>query len=301
MPPASEAVLSEMMSTREVAEYLCIKERKVYDLVKRRRIPCSRVAGKWLFPRHLVEAWVLAGVELKHPALPSGPPPAVIAGSHDPLLEWALAASGCGLAMLPGGSLDGIERLAAGQASAALVHLIEAGSGGYDLTAVRQRLGGFDIVALTWARRRQGLVLAPGNPLGIKGLTDLPGRRTALRQRQAGSHVLLEYLLGREDLALADLNIAADPCRSELDLALAVRQGSADAGLAIEAVARQTGLDFIALHEERCDLVLRRRAYFEPPLAALIAFMKVPEFAERAAALGGYDVSNSAEVVYNSL
>ncbi len=292
--------MSEMMSTGEVAEYLRIKQRKVYDLVHRRRIPCSRVAGKWLFPRHLVEAWVLAGVELKHPALPTAPPPTVVAGSHDPLLEWALAASGCGLAMLPGGSLDGIERLAAGEASAALVHLIEADTGSYDIAPVRQRLGGYDIVAITWARRRQGLVLASGNPLGIKGLADLPGRRMALRQRQAGSYVLLEYLLGRVGLTLADLDIAADPCRSELDLALAVRDGSADTGLAIESVARQTGLDFIPLHEERCDLVMRRRAYFEPPLAALAAFMSDPAFVERAAALGGYDISNSGEVVYNS-
>ncbi len=299
MPPTSPSV-PEMMSTGEVAEYLRIKQRKVYDLVQRRRIPCSRVAGKWLFPRHLVEAWVLAGVELSHPALPTAPPPAVIAGSHDPLLEWSLAASGCGLAMLPGGSLDGIERLAAGEAAAALVHLVEADTGSYELSAVRQRLGGYDIVALTWARRRQGLVLAPGNPLAIEGLADLPGRRLALRQRQAGSHGLLEYLLGRKGLALADLSIAADPCRSELDLALAVREGNADAGLAIEAVARQLGLDFVALHTERCDLVLRRRAYFEAPLGALVTFMKGPAFAQRAAALGGYDVSNSAQVVYNS-
>ena len=53
----------ELMTTREVAEYLRIKERKVYDLVRQRRIPCSRVTGKWLFPKPLVDLWVTEGVE----------------------------------------------------------------------------------------------------------------------------------------------------------------------------------------------------------------------------------------------
>ncbi len=104
--------MGDMMTTREVAEYLRIKERKVYDLVKARRIPCTRVTGKWLFPRPLIDAWVSRSAAA---VTPPAPPP-VIAGSHDPLLEWCLNQAGAGLAMLPGGSLHGIERLAAGDA-----------------------------------------------------------------------------------------------------------------------------------------------------------------------------------------
>ncbi len=51
-----------MMTTREVAAYLRIKERKVYDLVRARRIPCSRVTGTWLCPRQLLALWVAEGV-----------------------------------------------------------------------------------------------------------------------------------------------------------------------------------------------------------------------------------------------
>ena len=51
--------MAKLMTVREVAAYLNMKERKVYDLVHQGRIPCSRVAGKWLFPRHLVDQWML--------------------------------------------------------------------------------------------------------------------------------------------------------------------------------------------------------------------------------------------------
>ena len=77
--------MRDMMTTREVAEYLRIKQRKVYDLVKARRIPCTRVTGKWLFPRALIDAWVSHGAAALGPA--AAAPPPVVAGSHDPLLE----------------------------------------------------------------------------------------------------------------------------------------------------------------------------------------------------------------------
>ena len=81
------------MTTREVAGYLRIKERKVYDLLRDKRIPSTRVTGKWLFPKHLIDQWVADGTEFPDRAMP----PPVLAGSHDPLLEWSLNESGCGL------------------------------------------------------------------------------------------------------------------------------------------------------------------------------------------------------------
>ena len=83
--------MSELMTTREVADYLRIKERKVYDLVRQGNIPCSRRAGKWLFPKALIDRWVLQGVRSTDIAL--APAPAIIAGSHDPLLDWAVRES----------------------------------------------------------------------------------------------------------------------------------------------------------------------------------------------------------------
>ncbi|MEX0758629.1 MAG: helix-turn-helix domain-containing protein, partial [Tistlia sp.] len=107
---------SELMTTREVADYLRLKERRIYELVRQRAIPCTRVTGKWLFPKPLIDLWLSRHLEGSPPA--SAPPP-VVAGSQDPLLDWAVRESGCGLALLPGGSLDGLARLARGEALAA--------------------------------------------------------------------------------------------------------------------------------------------------------------------------------------
>ena len=60
--------MAEMMTTREVADYLRIKERKVYELVSARAIPCTRVTGKWLFPKHLIDGWLLEGTVGPAPA-----------------------------------------------------------------------------------------------------------------------------------------------------------------------------------------------------------------------------------------
>lgn len=113
--------MSELMTTHEVADYLRIKERKVYDLVRQGEIPCSRRSGKWLFPKALIDRWVLQGVRSTELAL--GPAPAIIAGSHDPLLDWAVRESNCGLAILAGGSLDGLSRVADGEAEIGRAHV----------------------------------------------------------------------------------------------------------------------------------------------------------------------------------
>ena len=291
------------MTTREVAHYLRIKERKVYDLVQAGDIPCTRVTGKWLFPRHLVDLWIARGTRFPEMAAElARPSPAIVVGSHDPLLEWALRESGAGLALLPGGSLDGLERFARAEAMLCGLHVMDAESGDYNVHAVAQATAGLDAVMIAWAVREQGLVLAPGNPLGLAAMADLaaPGVRVALRQPEAGSRILFNHLLAEAGLGPVDLETVAEPFKSEADLALAVLEGKADAGLAVHAAAAQYRLDFVALQSERYDLLLRRRDYFEPPVQALLRFTRSDAFRERAREMAGYDVSGLGTVTYNA-
>jgi len=110
----------------------------------------------------------------------------------------------------------------------------------------------------------------------------------------------LLLLLEQAGIAPGDLAWLARPARAETELAAAIHDGRADAGVAIEAAARAHGLDFIPLTDERLDLVVRRRDYFEPPMQALLAFARAPEFAAQAAAMGGYDVRATGRVVFNA-
>ena len=287
----------ELLTTKEVADYLRIKERRVYELVRQGAIPCTRVTGKWLFPRVQIDLWLAENAAGEQAVSP----PPVIAGSHDPLLDWAVKESGCGLALLPGGSLDGIHRFAQGEAMLAGLHLFDAQSGEFNVPTIRDKLSGQGIVLLEWAVRRQGLVLTPGNPRGIRGLRDLARAdvRVMRRQREAGSHVLLAHLLEREGLTLEDLRFADDTARGETDLGFAILEGGADAGLAVEAVARSLKLDFVPLLRERYDVLVRRRDYFSTPVQRLFAFARSEAFAARAAQMGGYDISGLGTVRFN--
>lgn len=291
MPP-------DLMTTAEVADYLRLKERKVYELVGTRRIPFSRVSGKLLFPRRLIDLWVSRHVDFVGGAINS--PPAVAAGSHDPLLEWALKESRCDLAMLFDGSEDGLRRLADGRATLAGLHLVDS-EGGYNVAAVKRFEGLADVVLIGWAWRDQGLVTTRGNPLGLEGIRDLARDdvRVAFRQPGSGSHALLHRLLEREGLGPGDVGEATSPALGETDLATAILDGKADCGLAVRAVARRFGLDFIPLHRERFELAVRRRDYFEPPVQKLLAFARTAAFAEKAETLGGYDITDLGTVVYN--
>jgi len=291
------------MNTREVAEYLRIKDRKVYDLVRQKRIPCTRVTGKWLYPKHLVDLWVAEGADARAAARGLQPaPPSVVVGSHDPLLDWCLRESGCELAMLPGGSLDGLRRLAAGEAVMCGLHILDAADGKYNVSVVGQTCQGLDVVLVEWCWRDQGLVLAPGNPLGIATLQDLVDKRPRVvtRQPEAGSQLLFIHLLAAAGMEPGDINAVEPPARSETDVGLAILEDKADAGLGIAAVARQFRLDFLPLHHERFDLLVRRREYFEPPFQKLLAFARSSAFQLRAEEMAGYDASGLGSVVYNS-
>lgn len=289
----------ELMTTRDVAAYLRIKERKVYDLVASGDIPVSRATGKLLFPRDLIEAWVRRRVDYRGDATPLLPRPTVFAGSHDPLLDWALRESGSEIATFFDGSLDGLRRLAAGRVIGAGVHLFEPEGGDWNLGHVERMLPGQPVVLMEWARRRQGLVVPAGNPLGIAGVGGLAGCRVAARQPGAGSRVLLDHLLAGAGLAPGAVTLLDPPARSESDVALAVGEGRADAGLAIESVARQHRLDFVPVAEERYDLALWRREIFEPPIQRLLALARSGAFAARAGDLGGYDVSGFGTIHRN--
>lgn len=293
--------MQHLMTTREVAEYLRLKQRKIYELVRNGAIPCTRVTGKWLFPRALVDRWLLEHGEGVAARMRVEPAP-VIAGSHDPLLEWAVQASGCGLALLFGGSLDGLSRFARGEALAAGLHVPDPEGGEDNVASVRSAEFGREPVLIEWARRRQGLMLAPGNPLGIARLEDIEhkGARLIDRQPGAGSRLRLDRLLEDAGMSRDRLRVIDEPAVNENDVAREVHAGHADTGLGIEAAAREAGLDFLPLAEERFDLVVGRREYFDSPFQTLLALTRTARFAERADTLGGYDLSGTGGVRYNA-
>lgn len=292
----------ELMTTKEVADYLRLKERKVYDLVRQRRIPCIRVTGKWLFPRALIELWIVQNAEGADQVKSVVERPPVMAGSHDPLLEWSVRESECDLALMFNGSLDGLSRFAQGKARCCGLHVFDPDSGDYNRAAVALTLAGLDVVLIEWAWREQGLIVAAGNPHRIRDLSGIRQARLRLvdRQEGAGSRLLFHHLLNAQGIDADNLHFTMSAARSETEVALAIQDGKADAGFGIATVARQCRLDFVPLQRERYDIAIGRRDYFEPPFQQLLTFARTVPFGEKAAALGGYDVSGLGRVIYNS-
>src|SRR5712692_916586 len=291
--------MPDLLTTDEAARYLRLSERKLYELVANGAVPCTKVTGRWLFPKAALDRWLAAGL-LAPAALAHAPAPPIVGGSHDPLLEWALRESGCELASLPEGSEAGLRRLARGEVTAAAIHLhrLDGDDEGANTEAVAHASGLHDAVLIALARREQGLVVAAGNPLRLADLPSVAARRArlALRPQGAGAQLLLLALIARAGLALDALALVKPACPTGPDVAQAVRSGRADCGIATRAVAQAAGLDFVPLTWERFDLVLRQRSYFLPGPQALFSFVRTAAFRERAAELSGYDVSAAGEV-----
>ncbi len=290
----------EFLTTREVAALLRVRERKVYDMAAAGEIPCRRVTGKLLFPSAEIEAW-LAGGQSAPTARPE-PHRAtanVVAGSHDPLLDWAIRASGSGLATFFDGSLDGLERLGRGEAAAAGLHVYEPDRDDWNIAHVETTLTDGSAALVEWAKRSHGLIVAAGDT-AIAGFSDLAGKRIVRRQPSAGAAILFLHLLARAGLKEADVRFLDDTARTETEAASAVAAGEADAAPGLEAVAHQFGLGFVPLATERFDLAVDRRAWFEPPLQTLMTFAGSDAFAAKARALGGYDISGLGTVRWNA-
>lgn len=286
----------KLLTTSEAAEYLRLGERKLYELVADERIPCSKVSGKWLFPRHELDRWVMSGL-MKPAGMQQQEPPPIVGGSQDDLLEWTLRQSSSGLASLTEGTESGVARLLRGEVAAAAIHFHGADAD-ENIAAVAGMAQLHDVVLVGFARREQGLLLPPGNPKSLNGLTDVlaAGAKMAVRQRGAGADMLLARLLEIDRLLPGDLDRLEPPCLTGPDLAAAIRTGRADCGIATGAAARSAGLDFVPLVWENFDLLMRQRTFFQPSLQALLQLLRQQAFADRAAELTGYDTAPAGQI-----
>lgn len=203
------------------------------------------------------------------------------AGSHDIVVnEMAHAVFGqvipeAVLQLTYSGSLGGLIALAEGKADVAGCHLWDVESDSYNIPFVHRLLPGQDMTVITLAHRRQGLIVAPGNPLKIRELADLvrPGVRFVNRQAGSGTRVWLDAMLAAQGIDPRKINGYSDERLTHSDVARTVAQGSADVGLGLETAGDAFGLDFVFLNRERYDLILRSETASQPTLQNLMGWL----------------------------
>lgn len=289
---------SEFLTTKEVADLLRIKERKLYDLVSAQEIPCVKATGKLLFPKTELMHWIRTG-EIRSVSEVETLRPNVVSGSHDPLLEWAIRESGCGLAVQFDGSLSGLDVFEKGKSLASGLHVLNPATAGWNTHAIQNRFSKSNVILMKWATRQQGLIVAKGNPCEISSVVDLPKLKVATRQAGAGGMILFEHLLVENGLNLNHLNIT-ETCRTENDTIAAVAGGSADAAPGLQALALQFGLGFVPTQQEKFDLLVCRKAWFDVPFQTLIKFTGSTAFKKKALQFEGYDTTALGTVVWNA-
>lgn len=287
------------LDTRELATYLGINEKQVYTLIHDRELPATKVTGKWLFPLHLVNRWLEAhvtSVPTPVPLLDGAKGLLLIAGSDDPLLGHLLSLyrrryPEVIVLRSRAGSSAGLLALRRGLCHIACVHLPHPG-GGYR-TDHLEELFGADAVAVTFANRTQGLLLASGNPYHLSTLQEAvaAGLRWALREPGTGTRARFDRELDRFGIDPSPILRQAVIVDTHLEAGLAVHRGEADIGTGIEAAARSIGLDFMPLYPERFDFVIAKPIFFAAGVQNLMDLLGTSEFADLAARLGGYDIA----------
>lgn len=289
----------QLLTTAEAAAYLRLKERKIYEMVAEGTVPCTKVTGRWLFPKDELDRWLASSVVHPSGGVREEPAP-IVGGSHDPLLEWALRESGSGLATLAVGSEGGFSRFVSGETVAAAMHLhvLEDVGADANIAAVRSCSDLHDAVMIGFCRREQGFLVRPGNPLKLASIDDVVKKRAriAIRQEGAGAQLLLLALLHTAKASLDQLATVSPVCATGPDIAQAIRSGRADTGVATRGVANAAALEFVPIVWESFDLVLRQRDYFLPPMQILLKFLRSDAFAARARELGGYQLDGTGTV-----
>lgn len=225
----------------------------------------------------------------------------VISGSHDPLIDEVTDIMrrefpGSNVASSHVGSMGGIMAIRRGEAHLGGTHLLDEETGTYNIPYIRRFFPEGDVVLVECVGRIQGLMVAPGNPKGIKGFNDLPGLNYVNRQKGSGTRVLCDFLAKQNGM---DTLLVRGYDREEFThtaVAAAIAAGTADAGLGILAAAKIYGLDFIPVAEEEYDLLIAGSAYESEAVKRLIIIIKGKEFARRLNDLGGYILKNPGRV-----
>jgi putative molybdopterin biosynthesis protein len=222
-------------------------------------------------------------------------------GSHDvaiDLLAGALADRGLELVSANVGSIAGLVALRSGSTHVAGTHVLDPASGTYNDVAVRRYIPDTRVALIAFGLREQGLIVARGNPLGLRSLGDVVVRRARYvnRQRDAGTRMLLDALLARDGLAAALVDGYDRLEFTHLAVAALVADGSADCGLGIYAAARALNCDFVPLATEPYELAANAATLDDPRIAALVATMRDPALRTAIEALGGYDATHAGDV-----
>jgi len=228
----------------------------------------------------------------------------VVIGSHDPLLDELadmlhVENPNVFMGSAHVGSMGGIMAIRRGEAHAAGCHLLDTSTGQYNLSFIKKYFPKGGVKLVRCVGRQQGLMVAQGNPLGIREFRDItrPGLRYVNRQKGSGTRILTDYLCSRDGVEPSAVYGYDREELTHTSVAAQIGSGSADAGMGIYSAAKLYDLDFIPICIEEYDLLIPDHAWETPMVRQLIATLKSDAFREKLLAMGGYTVEDPGEII----
>ncbi len=299
----------EMMNTKEVAQYLGIHEKQVYALIKAGRIPCTRITGKWVFPRHIIDEWITEnarGEVLQHTKRDmEGVNAIYAAGSNDPILDIlisSITSDNFYVFSCSTGSTAGLSLLQQGSVDVSWCHLLDAKTGQYNLPYLQEHLGDLKIAVVHLFNRELGFLSTPSLPSPVASFDEIVQKKLRFinRQKGAGTRVLTDYHLEKNGIDPSLIRGYGREVYTHFEIGLAILSGEADTGIATVAVSKLLGLPFAPIVRESFDMVLTQDAFFHQAIQAFIERLRSDEFRTRVSHLGNYDFGESGKILYSN-
>lgn len=297
--PNEPPVPTSYLTVKQAAEYLHLNQKKLYSLIAEGAIPATRVTGKWLFPKSLLDEWLL---ESTHGGALTDR--LIIGGSDDPLLATAVALLASEVrdqalvTICPTGTKLGLELLAKRRVNVSAIHW---GPAEASATLHPQLIAAFpqsdEWAMVRMALREQGVMLRRDLDAHARLATlARHEHRWAARQEGAGSQHFLRLMLHEHGLPYEALNVVT-AALSERHAAALVAQGQADCAPGARSAAEEFGLAFLPLGWEAFDLVMPRPVFFRSLFQRLLAILREDKLRTVAAGLRGYDLAPLGQVI----
>ncbi|WP_436513609.1 molybdopterin biosynthesis protein [Clostridium thermobutyricum] len=195
------------------------------------------------------------------------------------------------------GSLGGIMALKQNQCHLAPIHLLDSKTGEYNISYVKQYFKE-PMVLIKGVKRIQGFMVKKGNPKNITSIKDLtnPNIKFVNRQRGAGTRILLDFLLSQNNISKDQIIGYEREMLTHMSVAAEVNSNKVDVGLGVYSAAKEMNLDFIPVGNEEYDFLIKKSSL--EFLSPFIKALKSKEFKAALENLGGYEFTNSGELIY---
>ena len=298
--------MNEIMNTKEAARFLGLNEKRIYQLAKEGKIPATRIGGKWIFPRALMNQWILerARGNLKGEETAAANI-LVVMGSND--LAWDIISHALQeppfhiiVSVANVGSTGGLIALEREMAHVAGIHMFDPESNQYNIPFLEKYLPGKELVVIHLFQRKQGLIVRRKNLLKIEGLRDLTRKeiRFVNRQKGSGTRILLDFELQQDGISPTDIHGYHHEVDTHMAVAMEILRGKADCGLGVYSVAKSLGLGFIPVKDEAYDLVVLKKNLGLPQTKSLLRVIRSEEFRETLNEVGGYELEDIGKQIW---